>query len=119
MESHCETTIGSSSSSGGSNNNKSEENRLREHICQLKTIRATIQGTVLDLDPFHSRMQPNECHQPAASAAAVANASEKCLADDQLETAVLKQELMAAREEMADLKAKIYVSDREKSGIDY
>ena len=110
MESHCETTTIIS-------NNKSEENRLREHICQLKTIRATIQGTVLDLDrPFHSRMQPNsECHQPSASAA-VANASEKCLADDQLETAVLKQELMAAREEMADLKAKIYVSDREKSG---
>merc|ERR1711936_226154 len=51
---------------------KSEEMRLREHICQLKTIRATIQGTVVDLDPFHSRMQPNECHQPAA---AVANAS--------------------------------------------
>ena len=111
MESHCEAT-----STISSNNNKSEENRLREHICQLKTIRATIQGTVLDLDPFHSRMQPNECHQPAGSAASVANASEKCLADDQLETAVLKQELMAAREEMADLKAKIYVSDREKSG---
>ena len=111
MESHCESTTSTISS----NNNKSEENRLREHICQLKTIRATIQGTVLDLDPFHSRMQPNECHQPAGSAA-VANASEKCLADDQLETAVLKQELMAAREEMADLKAKIYVSDREKSG---
>ena len=123
MESHCETPIGSSSSSGGSNNNKSEENRLREHICQLKTIRATIQGTVLDLDPFHStRMQSNnECHQPttASSAALRTNASEKCLADDQLETAVLKQELMAAREEMADLKAKIYVSDREKSGIKF
>ena len=60
----------------------------------------------------------NECHQPttASSAALRTNASEKCLADDQLETAVLKQELMAAREEMADLKAKIYVSDREKSG---
>ena len=36
--------------------------------------------------------------------------------EDQLENAVIKQELMAAKEEMADLKAKIYVSDKEKRG---
>ncbi len=33
-----------------------------------------------------------------------------------IEQAVLKQELMAAKEEIADLRAKIYVSDKEKSG---
>ena len=88
--SHCET--------------KSEENRLREHICQLKTIRSTIQGTVLDLEPFHSRISSE-----------LKESTSKC-SEEQLETAVLKQELMASREEMADLKAKIYVSEREKSG---
>ena len=36
--------------------------------------------------------------------------------EDQLENAVIRQELMAAKEEMADLKAKIYVSDKEKRG---
>ena len=35
---------------------------------------------------------------------------------DQIENAVIKQELMAAKEEIADLKAKIYVSDKEKTG---
>ena len=96
MESHCET--------------KSEENRLREHICQLKTIRATIQGTVvLDLNPFR------HCSELKPVTSSTSNSISKC-SEDQLETAVFKQELMAAREEMADLKAKIYVSDREKSG---
>ena len=40
----------------------------------------------------------------------------KSICEDQLENAVIKQELMAAKEEMADLKAKIYVSDKEKRG---
>ena len=35
---------------------------------------------------------------------------------DQIENAVIKQELMAAKEDIADLKAKIYVSDKEKTG---
>lgn len=86
---------------------KSEEMRLREHICQLKTIQATIQGTVVDLEPFHnSSSKANKNHHQM-------NRSQD---QEQLETAVLKQELMAAKEEIADLKAKIYVSDKEKSG---
>lgn len=120
FENHCSSTTSTNSSCqldsgpGGLQTasastdfvHKSEEMRLREHICQLKTIQATIQGTVVDLEPFHNSA-----------------ASEKCIKhpmnrdQEELETAVLKQELMAAKEEIADLKAKIYVSDKEKSGM--
>lgn len=78
--------------------------RLREHICQLKTIRATIQGTVVDLEPVVPKtargVAPNH-HQ---------------YKEEQIEAAVVRQELMAAKEEIADLKAKIYVSEKEKIG---
>ena len=82
---------------------KSEEMRLREHICQLKTIRATIQGTVVDLEPF-SHQQKVDHNQKSLNH------------QEQIEAAVFRQELMAAKEEIADLKAKIYVSDKEKAG---
>lgn len=36
--------------------------------------------------------------------------------EEQIEAAVVRQELMAAKEEIADLKAKIYVSEKEKIG---
>ena len=88
---------------------KSEEMRLREHICQLKTIRATIQGTVVDLEPIHNHHATNSSNNNGGLLNQASN-------QDQIETAVVKQELMAAKEEIADLKAKIYVSDKEKTG---
>ena len=84
---------------------RSEETRLREHICQLKTIRATIQGTVVDLEPYQGQQGLR------------LDATSDDINQEQLETAVLRQELMAAKEEIADLKAKVYVTDREKSGL--
>ena len=90
---------------------KSEEMRLREHICQLKTIRATIQGTVVDLEPIHNH-HATSSNSSNNSGGLLNQASNQ----DQIETAVIKQELMAAKEEIADLKAKIYVSDKEKTG---
>ena len=83
--------------------------RLREHICQLKTIRATIQGTVVDLEPIHNHHATNSSNNNGGLLNQASN-------QDQIETAVVKQELMAAKEEIADLKAKIYVSDKEKTG---
>merc|ERR1719266_359316 len=76
---------------------KSEEMRLREHICQLKTIRATIQGTVVDLEPIHNHHATNSSNNNGGLLNQASN-------QDQIETAVVKQELMAAKEEIADLK---------------
>jgi len=104
-----------SASHGSTNTNvsdfvhKSEEMRLREHICQLKTIRATIQGTVVDLEPLH-----NHVHATSTNINSTGLNSNQ----DQIENAVIKQELMASKEEIADLKAKIYVSDKEKTGLE-
>jgi len=60
----------------------------------------------LDLEPY--QVHNNE----------ETSSKSKSICEDQLENAVIKQELMAAKEEMADLKAKIYVSDKEKRGLD-
>ena len=93
---------------------KSEEMRLREHICQLKTIRATIQGTVVELEPVHNHHNQKVLqHQTSTSTTGSCSGGAN---QEQLEMAVFKQELMASKEEIADLKAKIYVSEKEKSG---
>ena len=60
----------------------------------------------MDLEPF----QVHDNNEGTSSK------KKSICSEDQLENAVIKQELMAAKEEMADLKAKIYVSDKEKRG---
>lgn len=99
----------------GSLVHKSEEMRLREHICQLKTIRATIQGTVVDLEPVdHGIAVADDAKRISYNQMASAGAG-----NDNIEQAVLKQDLMAAKEEIADLKAKVYLADKEKSGSEF
>ena len=66
-------------------------------------------GTVVDLEPLH-----NHVH---ATSTTINNSNNNSAGNqDQIENAVIKQELMAAKEDIADLKAKIYVSDKEKTG---
>ena len=67
----------------------------------------TILGTVVDLEPLH-----NHVHATSTNINSTGLNSNQ----DQIENAVIKQELMASKEEIADLKAKIYVSDKEKTG---
>ena len=67
----------------------------------------TILGTVVDLEPLH-----NHVHATSTNINNTGLNSNQ----DQIENAVIKQELMASKEEIADLKAKIYVSDKEKTG---
>ena len=67
----------------------------------------SILGTVVDLEPLH-----NHVHATSTNINSTGLNSNQ----DQIENAVIKQELMASKEEIADLKAKIYVSDKEKTG---
>ena len=62
---------------------------------------------MVDLEPLH-----NHVHATSTNINSTGLNSNQ----DQIENAVIKQELMASKEEIADLKAKIYVSDKEKTG---
>ena len=65
---------------------------------------------MVDLEPLH-----NHVHATSTNINSTGLNSNQ----DQIENAVIKQELMASKEEIADLKAKIYVSDKEKTGNIY
>ena len=96
------------SSNGGEEFNKSDEHRLREHISSLKSVRASIQASILDLEPLHI--------DPDLSANSLRKNGRDSQAD--LESAVLQQELMASRESEADLRAKVYLLEKEKANLD-
>ena len=96
------------SSNGGEEFNKSDEHRLREHISWLKSVRASIQASILDLEPLHI--------DPDLSANSLRKNGRDSQAD--LESAVLQQELMASRESEADLRAKVYLLEKEKGNLD-
>ena len=84
---------------------KSDEVRLRDHISSLKMIRSSIQGSLVEIEPIHNEpdlRKPSQKNVPAAD----------------LEQAVLQQELMSSREDAADLRAKVYLLEREKSSRD-
>ncbi len=74
----------------------------------MKTIRASIQSSIVDLEPLHANP---DVLNPTSST------PKKSLQVD-IETAVTQQELMASREERADLRAKVYLLEKEKTGLD-
>lgn len=83
---------------------KTEEVKLREIIVQLKSTRASIQSTII---------QELETHHPEHEQI---GGIESKTAD--LEMAVLVQELMAMREEKADLRAQVYLMEKEKKSLE-
>ena len=92
--------------------------RIRDYVGQLKLIRSSIQSTVVGLESLHSEF--NEVPHPSSSTSGGASASSpssmRSAAD--LEMAVLVQELMAMREDKADLKRQAYLLEREKKALE-
>jgi hypothetical protein len=69
---------------------RSDESRLRESISQLKTIRASIQSTIVEVEAIHSETSAATLLTSAASAA-----SKGRLRQLEIEEAVMRQEMMA------------------------
>nr|XP_034320672.1 colorectal mutant cancer protein-like isoform X1 [Crassostrea gigas] len=102
------THTASTSSSGcySEDFSKAEEQKLREYIHQLKAERASIKSTVMELESLH---MDAPIHDPPRQ-------NEACRLD--LENAVLMQELMAMKEEKAELRAQNYLLEKEKSALE-
>lgn len=97
----------SRTSSGSSNENveftREEETRLKSYIQQLKSEKSTVGATVLELEGIHDIPEPPvEPPDPKQD----------------LENAVLMQELMALKEEKAELKARNYLIEKEKKALE-
>lgn len=97
----------STSSSGDGEWSQAEERRLRDHICKLKTERSSVRATVVELESFHA--EPLWARQPVSLAEA---------RKLDLETAVLMQELMAMREDKAELRARVYLLEKERASLE-
>ncbi|XP_052454582.1 colorectal mutant cancer protein isoform X1 [Carassius gibelio] len=103
--SHTSTTS-STASSCDTDFSKDDEQRLKDYVQQLKNDRAAVKLTMLELESVH--IDP-------------LNYDLKPRADSQrldLENAVLMQELMAMKEEMAELKAQLYLLEKEKKALE-
>uniref|UniRef100_A0A4W4GNH0 EF-hand domain-containing protein n=1 Tax=Electrophorus electricus TaxID=8005 RepID=A0A4W4GNH0_ELEEL len=103
--SHTSTTS-STASSCDTEFSKEDEQRLKDYVQQLKNDRAAVKLTMLELERAH--MDPLSCDV-------------KPRGDPQrldLENAVLMQELMAMKEEMAELKAQLYLLEKEKAALE-
>jgi hypothetical protein len=98
----------SRTSSGSSNENmeftREEETRLKSYIQQLKSERLTVGSTVLVLQGIHDVPEPQTILSPDPKL--------------DLENAVLMQELMALKEEKAELKARNYLIEKEKKALE-
>ncbi|CAB1332795.1 unnamed protein product [Coregonus sp. 'balchen'] len=85
---------------------KEDEQRLKDYVQQLKNDRAAVKLTMLELesvhvDPLSLEVKPRgDTHRL------------------DLENAVLMQELMAMKEEMAELKAQLYLLEKEKKAVE-
>ncbi|KAM4709114.1 colorectal mutant cancer protein isoform 3-T3 [Discoglossus pictus] len=103
--SHTSTTS-STASSCDTELSKEDEQRLKDYIQQLKNDRAAVKLTMLELesihiDPLSYDVKPRGDNQRL-----------------DLENAVLMQELMAMKEEMAELKAQLYLLEKEKKALE-
>ena len=92
--------------------------RIREYVGQLRLIRSSIRSTAVELESLHSEFE--DVPQPSAPAAngSAASPSSCMRSAADLEMAVLVQELMAMREEKADLKKQAYLLEREKKAME-
>ncbi|XP_031658699.1 colorectal mutant cancer protein isoform X2 [Oncorhynchus kisutch] len=85
---------------------RDDEQRLKDYVQQLKNDRAAVKLTMLELesvhvDPLSLEIKPRgDTHRL------------------DLENAVLMQELMAMKEEMAELKAQLYLLEKEKKAVE-
>jgi len=110
--SHTTSSTSTTSSGLDPDFSKHDENKLRDYISKLKIAKSQVQNTVMELESIHARDDPPEStlssqgsHSPHHNNA-------------DLEMAVLVQELMGMREERADLRAKIYLLEKEKLGAE-
>lgn len=109
LSSHSHTTSTSSSVSSscdGGEFTKADERRLRDYIVQLKNDRAVVRTTVIELESIH--VDPISKDPPTIIDAQKLD----------LENAVLMQELMAMKEEKAELKAQVYLLEKEKTSLE-
>lgn len=87
--------------------NKEEEGRLRGYLARLRDERDTVRTTLMELQSVHDVVAP------------VARIELDSLdARLDLENAVLLQELMALKEEKAELRAKVYLTEKEKKALE-
>lgn len=104
--SHTASTTSSASSSSDGDFTKVDEQRLRDYIVQLKGDRAAVRTTVVELESVH--VDPTVKDPPTFMDAQKLD----------LENAVLMQELMAMKEEKAELKAQVYLLEKEKTALE-
>ena len=92
--------------------------RMREYVGHLRLIRSSIQSTAVELESLHCEFE--DVPQPSAAPADVSTTSpSSCMRSAaDLEMAVLVQELMAMREDKADLKRQAYLLEREKKAME-
>ena len=107
--SHTTSSTSTTSSGLDPDFSKNDENKLRDYISKLKVAKSQVQNTVMELESIHGR---DDLCPPSSSSTSPHHTT----AD--LEMAVLVQELMAMREERADLRAKIYLLEKEKLGAE-
>ncbi|KAK4316300.1 hypothetical protein Pmani_012521 [Petrolisthes manimaculis] len=101
------STTSSTSSGVDSDLSRGEEHRLRDTINKLRDERGQVSASTLPLEPLH--IDPLTRHYPLT------------LQDAHkfdLENAVLMQELTAIREDRAELRAQVYLMEREKAGLE-
>ncbi|KAG7190612.1 hypothetical protein KM043_006699 [Ampulex compressa] len=84
-----------------------DEQRLRRHIGRLKGERAMVRSTAVELESVHV--------EPLNSKNTISLAEARKL---DLETAVLMQELMAMREDKAELRARVFLLEKERATIE-
>ncbi|XP_033219789.1 colorectal mutant cancer protein isoform X4 [Belonocnema kinseyi] len=83
------------------------EQRLRRHISKLKGERSMVRSTTVELESVHA--------EPLNSKHTISLAEARKL---DLETAVLMQELMAMREDKAELRARVFLLEKERATIE-
>ncbi|XP_058631853.1 colorectal mutant cancer protein isoform X2 [Onychostoma macrolepis] len=103
--SHTSTTS-STASSCDTDFSKDDEQRLKDYVQQLKNDRAAVKLTMLELESVHI--------DPLSYDVKPRGDSQRL----DLENAVLMQELMAMKEEMAELKAQLYLLEKEKKALE-
>ncbi|XP_044943063.1 colorectal mutant cancer protein isoform X1 [Mustela putorius furo] len=103
--SHTSTTS-STASSCDTEFTKEDEQRLKDYIQQLRNDRAAVKLTMLELESIHI--------DPLSYDVKPRGDSQRL----DLENAVLMQELMAMKEEMAELKAQLYLLEKEKKALE-
>lgn len=109
-----DTSNGSPGSKPGSRQGgeliKNEETRIRDLIITLKTERESVRNTVAELESWSlESLYPSKPPSPC-------DILEARKLD--LETAVLMQELMAMREERAELRAQLFLLEKEKTSLE-